>query len=270
MALEELEGTTLRDQMTLLAERQQALAKQASQWAGAADKDHAPFLNELLAAQSAEQNDVAALTSKLLENIVTWAPLDVPVDKEPIAGCRKLAAEAARLAGDASKQITPETFDAALASASNALEQLRQLQSTLPGLDWITESKEKVSVFEANRMNDTAELITRQSGWIRKTEALRAGDYAQAAEVDQHRLMLDTTTLSEKLDGTAVSLASLSEEIKAKADELNDTMHQQILPSNPGPPSRWSAKQSRKPPATRLKRPTPLPEAKNNSTTFCI
>ncbi len=234
MALEELEGTTLRDQMTLLAERQQSLAKQAAQWNGASVNERPAFLNELLLAQSAEQNDVAAMTSKLLENMVTWAPMDVSVDKEPIAGCRKLAAEAARLAGDAAKQTTPQTINAGLASASNALEQLRSLQAALPGLDWITGSKENISAFEASRLNDTAELITRQSGWIKKMQSIRAGDYAQAAEVDQHRLMLDTTTLSEKLDNTATSVGSLSPEIKAKADELNGTMHQQILPDESG------------------------------------
>ncbi len=78
-------------------------------------------------------------------------------------------------------------------------------------------------------MNDTAELITRQSGWIRKMLAIRSGDYAQAAEVDQHRLLLDTTTLGEKLDATAVSVGNLSPEIKAKADELTETMHHQII-----------------------------------------
>jgi hypothetical protein len=234
MAVQELEGTTLRDQMTLLAERQQSLAQQAAQWSASAGQNRAAFLDALLVSQSAEQSDVAALTSKLLENMVTWAPIDVPVDKEPIAGCRNLAAEAARLAAEASRLTTPETIGAGLASASNALDQLRQLQAALPGLDWIVQSKEKVGVFEANRLNDTAELITRQSGWIRKIEAVRAGDYARAAEVDQHRLMLDTITLGEKLDATAISLRSLSAEIKAKADELNGTMHGQILPEQSG------------------------------------
>jgi hypothetical protein len=234
MALEELDGRTLRDQMTLLAERQQSLAKQSAQWTGSADKDHPAFLNEQITAQSAEQNDVAELTSKLLENMVTWAPMDVSVDTEPIAGCRKIAAEAARLASEATTQTTPETINAGLASASNALERLRDLQAALPGLDWIVQSKEKVSEFEANRMNDTAELITRQSGWIKKIQALKAGDYAQAAEVDQHRLMLDTTTLGEKLDGAAISAGSLSAEIKAKAEELTGTMREQILPEESG------------------------------------
>ena len=149
---------------------------------------------------------------------------------------------------------------------------MRSLQAALPGLDWITESKENVSVFEANRLNDTAELITRQSGWIKKMEAIRAGDYAQAAEVDQHRLMLDTTTLSEKLDTTAiVPRQPVGDEIKAKADELNGTMHKQILPEESGATDRALAQngpRSRRPSGGR--RPTHLPRAKNNSTTCCI
>jgi hypothetical protein len=96
------------------------------------------------------------------------------------------------------------------------------------------ESKEKVSAFEANRMNDTADLITRESGWIKKIQALRAGDYAQAAEVDQHRLMLDTSTFDEKLDAAALSVSGLSAEIKAKADELTNTVGNEILPQESG------------------------------------
>jgi hypothetical protein len=234
MALEELNGRTLRDQMTLLARRQQALAQQSGQWNAASAKDRPGFLNEQIAAQSSEQAAISQQTSKLLEDMMTWAPLDVPVDKEPIAGCRKLAADAAQIASEAAKQTTPETINTGLATASNALEKLRDLQAALPGLDWIVGSKEKVSAFEANRLNDTADLITRQSGWIKKMEALRAGQYAQAAEVDQHRLMLDTATLSDKLDTTAASVAGMSDEIKAKASELAATMHDQILKEESG------------------------------------
>ncbi len=143
MDVEQLEGTTLRDQMTLLNDRQKTLATQAAQWNAVSDKNRKEFLDALLASQAAEQNDVAAMTSQMLEKMVTWAPMDVPLDKEPMAGCRKLATEAARLSGDAAKQTSPETLNAGLTSASNALDQLRQLQAALPGLDWITDFEGK-------------------------------------------------------------------------------------------------------------------------------
>jgi hypothetical protein len=234
MALEQLDSTTLRDQMTLLAERQRTLGKQSAQWTTTSDQNRKPFLDALMSAQSSEQTEIAELASKMLENVVTWAPLDIPADKEPIAGLRKIATDATRFATEAAQHTTPETLNAGLASASNALEQLHQFQAALPGLDWVTDSKENVSAFEANRQTETSELITRQSGWIKKMESIRAGDYAQAAEVDQHRLMLDTATLGEKLDSTAISVGHLSPEIKAKADELNHTVHSQILTEENG------------------------------------
>lgn len=234
MALEQLDGTTLRDQMTVLAERQRTLAKESGQWTNAPAGERTNLLNELLTAQSGEQTEIASMTSKLLENIVTWAPMDVSVDKDPILSCRKYATEAARFSSLAAENLTPDKLTNGLTFASNALEQLRKLQATLPSLDWITDSHENVSAFEANRLNDTAELITRQSGWLKKLLSLQSGDFAQAAEIDQHRLTLDTTTLGEKLDATAISVGSLSPEIKAKAEELNATMSREIIPAQTG------------------------------------
>ena len=234
LALEQLEGTTLRDQMTLLAQRQQALAAQVTQWTSAGDKDRQATLTQLIASQSAEQSEVAALAAKLHENMVTWLPLEVSPDQEAVAACRNLAVEAARLATQATSQVSPESRTAGLESARQSLAELRRLQDRLPDMDSLAESAGKLSLFEANRLNETATLITRQSGWIKKIEALQAGDFPQAAEVDQHRLMLDTQTLSEKLDATAASVASLSAVIESKADELNSTVHVQILGEQSG------------------------------------
>jgi hypothetical protein len=85
-------------------------------------------------------------------------------------------------------------------------------------------------VFAANRLNESADLVTKQSGWIKKMDALRDGDFAQSAEVDQHRLALDTAALSEKLDAATPSVAALSTEIQAKSDQLLHTVQKQVLP----------------------------------------
>lgn len=170
------------------------------------------------------------LAAKLQENMVTWLPLEVPQDAEAVVACRNIANDAARLAGEAARQTSAATLDAALDTAKKALAQFHVLQGSLPRLEWMDEAGNKISIFEANRMDETATLITRQSGWIKKMEALRAGDFPQAAEVDQHRLTLDTTELGEKLDSTAVSLSGLSAEINSKAKELNGTVHNEVLP----------------------------------------
>ena len=235
LALEELEGTSLRDQMTLLAQRQQSLAKDVAQWASSNATNRESLLRQILTSQVAEQSEVAALAAKLHENMVTWLPLDVAPDSELVAECRNLGAEVARLAAEASEKTLQDTNGGGLESAHKSLEQLRALNSSLPQLEWSqwTENP-KLKMFAANRMTEVAILITRQSGWIKKIEAIRAGDYPQAAEVDQHRLTLDTRELSEKLDATALQVSQLSAEIGSKAEELNGTVDKQILPEQSG------------------------------------
>jgi hypothetical protein len=242
MAMQQLEGTTLRDQMTLLAQRQQTLATQVAQWLGTEEKDRDALLRGFLAGQSAEQGDLAALAAKLSENMITWLPLDVAPDAAPIVDCRKLAAEAARLAAEASSQTSPDAINTGLDSALKSLEQLRLLHTRLPDLEQLPESGQRLSVFVANRMSETANLVTRQSGWLSKIEALRRGDYALAAEVDQHRLAVDTAELSDKLDSSAAMVGRLSAEISAKAGELTGTVHDQVLPEQTGATDALSTK----------------------------
>jgi len=95
--------------------------------------------------------------------------------------------------------------------------------------EWAGDSKLKL--FGANRMTEVCEFDYQPIGLDQKrSKLLRTGDYPQAVEVDQHRLTLDTTALSEKLDATALQVSQLSAEIGSKAEELNCTMHKQVLP----------------------------------------
>jgi len=235
LALQELEGTSLRDQMTLLGQRQQSLAQNVAQWAGDNATNRGSLLRQILTSQAAEQNEVAELAAKMHENMVTWLPLDAKQDADLVVECRKLGAEVARLSAEASENTLRDTNGGGLEAAHKSLEQLRALSSSLPQLEWSqwTENP-KLKMFAANRMTEVAVLITRQSGWIKKVEAIRAGDYPQAAEVDQHRLNVDTQELSEKLDATALQVSELSAEIGSKAEELNGTVDEQILPEQSG------------------------------------
>ncbi len=235
LALQELEGTSLRDQMTLLAQRQQSLAQDVARWTGVNSTNREALLRQILTSQAAEQREVAELAAKMHENMVAWLPLDATPDSDLVVECRKLGAEVARLAAEASEQTVRDTNGGGLEAAHKSLDQLRALDSSLPQLEssqW-TENP-KLKLFAANRINEVAVLITRQSGWIKKVEAIRAGDYPQAAEVDQYRLTLDTRELSEKLDATALQVSPLSPEIGSKAEELNGTVDTQILPEQSG------------------------------------
>jgi hypothetical protein len=233
LALQQLEGTTLRDQMTLLAQRQQALTEASVKWNGAEEKDRPAVLHDILDAQAADQVEVASLASAMHDNMITWVPLDIPAEDKSIVACQNIAADAATYAADASAKTAPETLPDGIDSGRKSLGELRRLKGALYG-ETLEQTSPKFAVFVANRMEEDAALITRQSGWIRKVESIRTGDYPHAAEVDQHRLSLDTATLGDKLDALAPQLGGLSPEIRAKADELTGTVHKQILPEETG------------------------------------
>lgn len=229
MALQELDGTTLRDQMTLLAQRQQALTKKTAEWTVADEAARSTLASRDLSAQASEQAGIASASAKMHENMITWLPDGVEQDKEPVATALSLAAEAARLASLASSQASSDDLTNSLLSARKALDQFRLLHDYLPDMAGDADTQ-NLSVFAANRLNEDADLVTMESGWIKKIEALRNGDFSQSVEVDQHRLALDTATLSEKLDASAPSLAALSPEIHAKSDQLLHTVEKQVLP----------------------------------------
>jgi hypothetical protein len=229
MALQEVDATTLCDQMTLLARRQQTLAQQTAQWTAAGETERAAIASQTLLAQIAEQIEISAQAAKTQENMVTWLPEGVDQDKEPIATALALAAEGGRLASLAASQAFPSTLTNSLDDARKALDQFRLLHEYLPGMADDADAQ-KLSVFAANRLNEAGDLVTKQSGWIKKMEALLGGDFAQSAEVDQHRLALDTATLSDKLDAAIPAVANISPEIQAKSEQLLHTVQKQVLP----------------------------------------
>jgi len=230
MAVQQLEGTTLRDQMTLLAERQKSLAENVAKWNGANQTERPELARQLLASQAVEQGEIAELAAKMHENMVTWLPLDAS-DTDLVKDCRNLSAEIAQLSNEATAKAHPETNATSLEAANNALQKLRQLDGRLLQMEWSEgPGSSRLKLYAASRMTEVDNLITSQSGWIKKVESLRSGDFPQAVEIDQHRLTLDTTTLSEKLDATLVQVRQMSAEIAGKADDLNHTVHKAILP----------------------------------------
>ena len=229
MAMQEMDTTTLRDQLTLLARRQQTLAQQTAQWTAAGETERPAIASQSLIAQTAEQSEVSSLAAKMHENMITWLPEGVEQDKEPVATALALAAEGGRLASLAASQASPATLTNSLDNARLALDQFRLLHEYLPGMADDADAQ-NLSVFTANRLNEAADLVTKQSGWIKKMEALLDGDFPQSAAVDQHRLALDTAAFSEKLDAAVPSVAAISSEIQAKSDQLLHTVQKQVLP----------------------------------------
>ena len=54
------------------------------------------------------------------------------------------------------------------AKNSPVRRKMRELHANLPSLDLIPDANQKMAMFEANRFTEVEDLVTRQSGWIKK------------------------------------------------------------------------------------------------------
>lgn len=227
MAMLELQGTSYRDQMTLLAERQKRLQEQVAQWNAAAEAQRPALLEALRNDYANDQLSLVEAATQLHENFETWLPLDIRPDDPLVKPMREQTENIVRATADHVRAMASATNSAA---GQRALTELRLLREALPQLSVIgTTNRAKLSTHIANRMQEVDALITAQSGALKIAECLKNGDFAQAAEVTQHALAQDTQTLHEKLVATEAQVARMSEEIANTAAALNKMVKGDVI-----------------------------------------
>jgi hypothetical protein len=225
LAMQQLQATSYRDQLTLLAERQKVVALQLDGWNQTLNQptNRAAFIESLRPALAARQREIIEQATKLRENLEIWLPLDVKPDAElPQASM----AHAEHFIESAAKPSS----GSAESPAALALAELRQLRDLMPAFSQIaTTNSDKMSAFLGNRLPEIEALITAQSGTVKIEESLQAGDFPKVAEVLQHQLTVDTVTLGEKLEATQDQVASMSSEIAEKATHLVSIVNERII-----------------------------------------
>ena len=215
LAMMEQQADSLRDQMTLLAERQKQLQQQVSTWNATPETNRAALIIELKQTYAAQQKDLTADVTKLRENMETWLPLDIKSDRPEVQAALARAERAVQL-------TTTNGYE--------ALKELRALRETIPQFsDLKSTNRARLTSYIANRLPEVERLITVQSGHMALTESLNGGEFPRVAEIVQHRVTQDTVALSSKLINVEEQVASMSEEIAAKAEMLNQIVEVDII-----------------------------------------
>ncbi len=231
MALMRLEGTTIRDQLTLLAQRQRALHEQTSEWIGAAEAERPAVREKLLDGLLAEQQELAQVAAELHNNVVTWMPRSVDRRLPALARCRVASQATALAAGELADHCAARRRDEAFEQAATVVESIKSFRDALEEGRSVDDPDGKLALFIANRMTEAAKLRTRQLGWIKKVESMRADDYGRTAAVVQTGLQADTMDFGVKLDRVAAQLNGMSDEIGPKARELEELVSMEIAGS---------------------------------------
>ena len=219
LAMMQLQGTSLRDQFTLLAERQQNIQQQLADWNAAPDNERDTVAEKLRRTYAAGRQKVAEDAAKLRENMETWLPLDVKPDEKQVQDALAKAEKIARLASASDTN-----------SAQQALAEMHALRESLPQMSGINSSnKARLATYIANRLPEVESLITEHSGQMKIAESLGTNDFAKVAEVVQHRVHQDTYALGEKLISAEEQFGHLSEDIFQTAASLNRTVQGDII-----------------------------------------
>ncbi|MHA3774446.1 hypothetical protein ACXR0O_23210 [Verrucomicrobiota bacterium sgz303538] len=224
LAMQQMHCSSYRDQMTLLAERQKKIQQQVAKWNATPETERGTLLQELKQTFATEQGKVTQDAAELREKMETWLPLDVKPDQPKVAAALLQAEKIMQLMSGA---IRPES---AVGSGEQAAEELRALRTTLASFNEIgSKDKARMAAYIANRLTEIETLISVQSGQTKISASLGEGNFAKVAEVTQHAIAADTTTLGEKLAITEKQVARLSEEIAKKASLLNKTVQSDIV-----------------------------------------
>ena len=226
LAMQQLQASSYRDQMTLLAERQKQMQKQVATWNATPEAGQAALLPQLKQEQAASQQKVVQDATTLRENMETWLPLDVKPEEKQV--------EAALRRAEKIIELTAKDTQAKAATSdigNEALNEMRSLRENLSQINQaVTKDKARMATYLANRQVELESLITSQSGQMVIQASLNKGDFAKVGEVTQQGIAQETVTLSQKLAATEKQVARLSEEISAKAALLNKTVSGDIIP----------------------------------------
>ena len=225
LAMQQLQCTTYRDQMTLLAERQKQIQQQLGKWNGTPETDRPALLPEMQASFATPQHQIVQDAAALRENMETWLPLDVKPDEPKVA--------AALLQGEKIVQTIAGSTRTGTADeqAEAAVKQLRALRSSVSDLSAInSKDKPRMTAYIANRLAEIETLINAQAHQGAIAAYLREGNFAKAAAVSQDAITSDTTTLGEKLTASGKQVSRLSDEIAQKAAQLEKIVQSDILP----------------------------------------
>ncbi|MGD9857343.1 MAG: hypothetical protein AB7U20_20565, partial [Planctomycetaceae bacterium] len=219
------QSETLRDQLTLLAIRQQELDEELRTWAQLPDRVRERATSAIIQKRLQESIAIAEQAAQLQERFHTWSPLDLGVQAGDLrnavdqlstlaATAKQLEAKAAawrpplsepasvKNAEEEEVQATPAKtgtpLSEVIASGRELYDQLRLLDERLLELSGKGNSSD-LAAFLVRRLAENRQLIARTSGWVFQLEHLEDGSYPGAAAVDQQQLAEETNELTADL-----------------------------------------------------------------------
>ena len=224
MAYMRLQGTTLRDQLTLLARREKDLDQTAGRWTEVPEAQLPALKNTMWRQLAEEQMGLAQMAAALHDNVLTWTPRDINADQPVLAEMRELSLKLAMDMLNTSQQLTGGEIDRSAESAAENVENMKLLTEKIGAALEANQDNPRMQRFANKRYEEIDRLQAVQEGWGQKVAAINEGRFGPAGAFDQFLLLLDTEELTGKLESRMSFFRRLPEEVETKATELIDIL----------------------------------------------
>lgn len=231
MAATRLQADTLRDQLTILARRQQELNEQVAAWAKLPEAERTELAKQDIRSwQLRSSTEIAAGAATMLDNYVTWIPLDLDVNEGELAKMQEAATMLATTARSLADAAAGEDAAEAREHAESLHRQLKEFQTRLPDIMNDHPEHNRLAMHVANRQAEVKKLITQTSGWVYQANTVADGLHHLAADVEQNRIAIDTAHLAVKLESLESTLAGMPDDLIHLAQDLFVTFDEYLLP----------------------------------------
>ncbi len=230
---------TLRDQLTILHERQKELltqgetlqgkpAKKADAPKQAPDAKQPPGALLVRATLDRDALEISQAAVENLENLTTWLPRNIELNDPRIVPVRAQAQRVAAAAASIANAVANRGKDETIGERVEALAGLlKEYEAGLAGL--AGDSDERLVVHANRRLSEVRTIQLKLAGWTQKNAHVQAKKFNHALELDQRGLAEDTLTLTDKLEAMDAQLAGLPDDILELGAELREIIRFEVL-----------------------------------------
>lgn len=231
----ERRSESLRDQMTLLAERQKDLAREVRAWHIVDEGARADLLAAIVNMRQTRVTEIAQEAAMVKERFVAWLPLDLKAEDPAFSEATKcvnaVASSAELLASSSPKDANR------IAKGRDLYREVTKLDNALRSVN-LGRAHDELDTHLLNRLTETRNLNQLVSSWVRQATLLEDGQYWQEAAIEQYKLAMETDALAGKLSGLEGQLTSgipaspeIVEQIRTKAKELLTALDTELAAS---------------------------------------
>ncbi len=210
--------TSLRDQLTELAERQQESATELSHWAQADPVQRndlwALFVELRMQASIPLARDCAELAERIEKQLPLVLEAKGGVSRHVVELGRQIAESSRFISLDARRQIREPGSALDLPQKAEQLARLfGALETALEQLNFEHSQEQEVTAYVTSRLLESRTVADQADTWLEVTEHAQHRRYQGLAEVDQHRLAISTELLRVDMLGIDADLENQFQQI---------------------------------------------------------